>query len=82
MTLQINALSNLGLLSNFIGMLTDSRSFMSYSRHEYFRRLLCRILGQDVEDGQIPMDLDLLGKLVADVSYHNARQYFGLTSKS
>lgn len=82
MTLQINALSNLGLLSNFIGMLTDSRSFMSYPRHEYFRRLLCRILGQDIEDGQIPMDLDLVGKLVADVSYHNARQYFGLKPKA
>ena len=55
---------------------------MSYPRHEYFRRLLCRILGQDVEDGQIPKDMELLGKLVADVSYHNARQYFGLTPKT
>lgn len=78
MTMQINALSSLGLLSNFIGMLTDSRSFMSYPRHEYFRRLLCRIIGQDVADGQIPNDMDLLGTMVSDISYHNAKRYFSI----
>jgi len=77
MTMQMNALSSLGLLSNFIGMLTDSRSFMSYPRHEYFRRLLCRIIGQDVQDGLIPENMELLGPLVSDVSYHNAKRYFG-----
>ena len=64
MTKQINALSNMGLLSRFIGMLTDSRSFLSYSRHEYFRRLLCNLIGQDVQRGYVPDDRDLLGALV------------------
>lgn len=73
---QINALSNLGLLSRFIGMLTDSRSFLSYSRHEYFRRILCNMLGNDVENGLIPNDITLLGKMVEDISYNNARNYF------
>jgi glucuronate isomerase len=73
---QINALSNLGLLSCFVGMLTDSRSFMSYPRHEYFRRILCNILGQDVENGELPWDEKWLGKIVSDICYHNARQYF------
>ena len=77
---QINALSNLGLLSRFVGMLTDSRSFLSYSRHEYFRRLLCHIIGSDVERGLLPHDLDLLGGLVKDVSYRNAKGYFGFGS--
>ena len=76
MTRQIEALSNLGLLSLFIGMTTDSRSFLSFPRHEYFRRLLCRILGRDVEQGLLPNDIGLLGALVADVSYHNAKRYF------
>ncbi|MCC6131231.1 MAG: glucuronate isomerase [Acidobacteria bacterium] len=75
---QIGALSNMGLLARFIGMVTDSRSFLSYSRHEYFRRLLCEILGNDVEKGLLPRDLPLLGRLVEDVSFFNARAYLGI----
>lgn len=78
---QIEAVSQLGLLSQFVGMLTDSRSFLSYTRHEYFRRLLCNILGSDMERGLIPNDTALVGKMVADISYHNARAYFGFYSK-
>lgn len=77
MTRQIESLSQLGLLSQFVGMLTDSRSFLSYTRHEYFRRLLCNILGDDIERGRLPSDLSLVGKMVEDISYHNARRYFG-----
>lgn len=73
---QINSLSNLGLLSCFIGMLTDSRSFMSYPRHEYFRRILCNMIGQDVENGELPNDEKWLGKIVSDICYYNARTYF------
>ncbi len=73
---QLDALSNMGLLSRFVGMLTDSRSFVSYSRHEYFRRLLCNLLGGEVERGLLPRDLSLLAGLVRDVCYENARQYF------
>jgi glucuronate isomerase len=73
---QMNALSNLGLLSRFIGMLTDSRSFLSYSRHEYFRRILCNLLGNDVVNGMIPDDMELLGNMVKDISYNNAKRYF------
>ena len=73
---QIDALSSLGLLSRFVGMLTDSRSFLSYTRHEYFRRLLCDILGTEAERGLLPTDLDLLGGLVRDVCYRNAAGYF------
>ena len=73
---QIDALSNLGLLSRFIGMLTDSRSFLSYTRHEYFRRLLCSILGDDVEKGLIPDDKILLEELVKNICYYNAKSYF------
>ena len=75
---QINALSNLGLLSRFVGMLTDSRSFLSYPRHEYFRRVLCNLLGWDIEKGLAPRDFDLLGGMVRDICYRNARDYFGL----
>jgi len=75
---QINALSNMGLLSRFVGMLTDSRSFLSYPRHEYFRRILCNILGNDVEAGLIPKDLKLLGQMVEDICYNNAKNYFGM----
>jgi glucuronate isomerase len=78
MAKQINALSNMGLLSRFIGMLTDSRSFLSYPRHEYFRRVLCNILGNDVEAGLIPKDLKLLGQMVEDICYNNAKDYFGM----
>jgi glucuronate isomerase len=74
---QMNALSNMGLLSRFVGMLTDSRSFLSYSRHDYFRRLLCNLLGDDVEAGRLPHDIGLLGRLVEDVCFKNARSYFG-----
>ena len=73
---QMNALSVLGLLSRFVGMLTDSRSFVSYPRHEYFRRILCNLLGNDVEKGLLPDDRELLGKMVEDISYNNARRYF------
>jgi glucuronate isomerase len=73
---QINALSNLGLLSRFVGMLTDSRSFLSYTRHEYFRRSLCNILGNDVENGEIPNDMELLGQMVENISFNNAKNYF------
>ena len=75
---QIGALSNMGLLSRFVGMVTDSRSFLSYSRHDYFRRLLCEILGSDVERGLLPRDLPLLGSLVEDVSFFNAASYLGV----
>ena len=74
---QMNALSNLGLLSRFVGMLTDSRSFLSYSRHEYFRRILCNLIGNDVENGEIPADMEFLGQMVQDISYNNAEKYFG-----
>ncbi len=73
---QINALSNMGLLSRFVGMLTDSRSFLSYPRHEYFRRILCNMLGNDVENGLLPNDMELLGKMVEDISFNNAKEYF------
>ena len=72
-----DALSNLGLLSTFVGMLTDSRSFLSYTRHEYFRRILCRKLGREMEGGLLPRDFALVGGLVRDVSYRNAARYFG-----
>lgn len=73
---QINALSNLGLLSRFVGMLTDSRSFLSYTRHEYFRRTLCNLLGNDVENGEIPHDMELLGQMVENICFNNAKEYF------
>lgn len=74
---QINTLSNLGLLSRFVGMLTDSRSFLSFPRHEYFRRILCNILGNDVENGELPNDIPWIGKMVQDICYNNAKEYFG-----
>ena len=73
---QINTLSNMGLLSHFVGMLTDSRSFLSFPRHEYFRRILCNLMGQDVENGELPADIEWLGKLVKDISYTNASEFF------
>lgn len=73
---QINSLSNMGLLSCFVGMLTDSRSFLSYPRHEYFRRILCNLIGQDVEKGELPADEKWLGKIVSDICYFNAKEYF------
>ena len=76
---QIEALSNLGLLSRFIGMLTDSRSFLSYPRHEYFRRILCNLLGNDVENGLLPNDMSLLGGMVENICFNNAKNYFDMT---
>ncbi len=73
---QLNALSNLGLLSHFVGMLTDSRSLLSYTRHEYFRRVLCNLLGDEMESGLLPRDEKMMGDLVANVCYHNAANYF------
>jgi glucuronate isomerase len=75
---QLNALSNAGLLSRFVGMLTDSRSFMSFPRHEYFRRVLCNLIGRDVENGELPNDEQLLGGMVRKLCFENARDYFGL----
>jgi len=73
---QMNTLSNLGLLSRFVGMLTDSRSFLSYSRHDYFRRILCNLIGRDVVNGELPNDIPWLGGMVEDISYNNAKAYF------
>jgi len=77
MTKQMNALSNMGLISRFLGMITDSRSFLSYPRHEYFRRLLCNLFGDEIESGELPNDLDWTGKIVKDICYYNAKAYFG-----
>lgn len=76
---QMNALSNMGLISRFVGMLTDSRSFLSYPRHEYFRRLICNMFGDDVEKGLLPNDLPWIGKLVQDICYNNAKSYFNFS---
>jgi glucuronate isomerase len=73
---QLNALSNMGLLSRFVGMLTDSRSFLSYPRHEYFRRILCNLLGSEIENGELPNDLAWVGEVVQDICYNNASNYF------
>ncbi len=75
-TKQLNGLSNMGLLSCFIGMLTDSRSFLSYPRHEYFRRILCNLLGEEIQKGELPDDMELIGNLVKDICYGNAKEYF------
>ncbi len=79
---QIDALSNLGLLSRFVGMLTDSRSFLSYTRHEYFRRILCNIVGRDIENGLIPRDYELVGEMVRAVCHDNAASYFGFDHRA
>jgi len=76
MTKQINTLSSMGLLSKLVGMLTDSRSFLSYPRHEYFRRLLCNLLAEDMENGELPDDIEWVGKIVQDICYYNAKNYF------
>ena len=81
MELQLNALSNLGLLSRFVGMLTDSRSFLSYPRHDYFRRILCNLIGNDVENGLLPNDSAWLGQMVENISYYNAKNFFNFKSK-
>lgn len=77
MTEQMTSLANLGLLANFVGMLTDSRSFLSYTRHEYFRRILCDLIGTWVENGEYPNDIEFLGQMVQDISYYNTKRYFG-----
>jgi glucuronate isomerase len=76
-TKQLNALSNMGLLSALVGMITDSRSFLSYPRHEYFRRILCNLFGEEIEKGELPHDLDWTGKIIKDICYYNAKNYFG-----
>jgi len=75
-TKQLNALSNMGLLSRFVGMLTDSRSFLSYPRHEYFRRIVCNLFGNDIENGELPNDMAWVGKIVQNICYYNAKNYF------
>ncbi|MDH7461014.1 glucuronate isomerase [Chitinophagaceae bacterium 26-R-25] len=77
MTKQLNTLSNMGLLSRFVGMLTDSRSFLSFPRHEYFRRILCNLLGDEIENGELPNDIAWIGKMVRDICYNNTKEYFG-----
>jgi glucuronate isomerase len=76
MTKQLNTLSNMGLLSRMVGMLTDSRSFLSYPRHEYFRRLICNLFGEDIDNGELPGDLGWTGKIIQDICYYNAKNYF------
>lgn len=76
---QLNALSNMGILSTFVGMLTDSRSFLSFPRHEYFRRILCNLIARDVVNGELPADEKWLGKIVSDICYYNARDYFAFS---
>ena len=76
MTDQLNTLSGMGLVSKLVGMLTDSRSFLSYPRHEYFRRLLCNLFGKDIENGELPNDLEWTGKIIHDICYYNAKNYF------
>lgn len=76
MLAQMKALANVGLLSRFVGMLTDSRSFLSYTRHEYFRRLLCNLIGEWAEQGEAPNDMELLGQIVQGIAYNNAKAYF------
>ena len=78
MEAQLKTLSNMGLISCFIGMLTDSRSLLSFPRHEYFRRILCNFLGVKIDKGELPKDMDWIGKLVQDICYHNAKQYFNV----
>lgn len=78
---QLNVLSNFGLLSRFVGMVTDSRSFLSFPRHEYFRRILCNILGNEVENGQLPNDINLIGELVKNICSNNAERYFNFSDK-
>ena len=78
MRAQLSALSNLGVLGGFVGMVTDSRSFLSYPRHEYFRRILCDFIGEKVENGEYPYDENVLSEMVKDISFGNAEKYFNL----
>ncbi len=77
MEAQLTNIANLSVLGNIVGMLTDSRSFLSYTRHEYYRRILCNWLGKLVENGEYPADMAFLGKIVEDISFNNAKRYFG-----
>jgi glucuronate isomerase len=79
---QMNALSNMGLLSKFVGMLTDSKSFMSFPRHEYFRRLLCNLFGEEIEKGELPNDIVWVGKIIKDICFYNAQNYFNLQAQT
>ncbi len=81
MTKQINTLSNMGLLSRFVGMLTDSRSFLSFPRHEYFRRILCNLFGNDIENGELPANIEWTGQVIQDICFNNANNYFNLKLK-
>jgi glucuronate isomerase len=74
---QMNTLSSMGLISKFVGMLTDSRSFLSFPRHEYFRRILCNMIGKEIENGELPSDIPWAGKIIQDICYHNVREYLG-----
>jgi glucuronate isomerase len=76
MTKQLNALSNMGLISRFIGMITDSRSFLSFPRHEYFRRILCGLFGKEIENGEMPDNMEWTGTMLKNISYYNARNFF------
>ena len=78
---QLNALSNMGLVSRFVGMLTDSRSFLSFPRHEYFRRILCNLFGDEIENGELPNDTKWVGQIIQDICYNNANAYFGWKDK-
>jgi len=78
MTQQLTSLSNIGLISQMVGMLTDSRSFMSFPRHEYFRRILCNLFANDIENGELPNDIAWTGKIIKDICYYNAKKYFGV----
>ncbi len=78
---QLNALSNMGLISRFVGMITDSRSFLSYPRHEYFRRIVCGIFGREIERGELPNDMDWTGKIIKDICYFNAINFFDWNEK-
>jgi len=76
---QLNVLSNFGLLSRFVGMVTDSRSFLSFPRHEYFRRILCNVLGDEIQKEELPNDIQLIGTMVEAICYKNAKNYFNIT---
>ena len=82
MTEQLKSLAALGYLAGFVGMLTDSRSFLSYPRHEYFRRILCRVLGEWVEEGFYPEDFNTLKEIIKDISFRNADKYFAFETKN
>ncbi|OOQ60816.1 glucuronate isomerase [Mucilaginibacter pedocola] len=81
MTKQLNTLSNMGLISRMVGMLTDSRSFLSFPRHEYFRRILCNLFGEDIENGELPNDMEWTGRIIQDICYYNAKNYFDFDKK-